>query len=36
MINWMAFLENQIVLDKVSSNYLNACIIDYTFIVQEF
>ena len=28
--------ENQIVLDKVFSSYLSACIIDYTLIVQEF
>ena len=27
---------NQIILDKVFSNYLSACVIDYTLIVQEF
>ena len=28
--------ENRIVLDKVFSSYLSACIIDYTLIVREF
>ena len=32
----MALLETELFLDKVSSNYLSACIIDYTLIVEEF
>ena len=27
---------DRIILDKVFSNYLSACIIDYTLIVQEW